>query len=610
MTRQGSTSVAILPVTMSPAMAARSELLRPAFDEASPSLGRFVINPHSCSYRRWHMFLIMLVLYSAWASPFDLSMEKAASIALVVTDLVVDVFFAIDIALSFFVAYHDTSTGLLITDCRKTTMRYLKRPCFALDVASMIPLQIIYQLVTGKRQGLWGLLNLLRLWRLRRVSKLFARVEKDIRFNYLWTRLIKLLCVTLFALHFAACIYLWMAFNYKIKELTWIGNQIHSFEDRSVWFCYTCAVYWSITTLATVGYGDLHATNIGEMLFSIAFMLFNMGLTSYIIGNITNLVVRETSNTFKMRDMVQRVSEFVSMNRLPEAMREHMLASVQLRFRTDEQLQQEMLSELPKAVRSGIMKHLFKSAVESCYLFQGVSDSLIVQLVAEMKAEFFPPKANVILENETSTDCYIIISGEVEALTTLADGTERHVKRIGPQGMAGEIRVMFSIPQPFTIRSRRLTQVVRISHIHLLQAVQPNTADGYIVFSNFIQYLESLKVQTKDVAFVSDHLWNGNSMVLERATEVAVDESKEASHKMLPCKEPKRVVIHEQLPNATSTALHPSPGKLVLLPDSMQELMKLSEQKFGKAVRGILTVEGAEVEDIEVIRDGDHLFFS
>uniref|UniRef100_A0A0D9ZGH9 Potassium channel n=1 Tax=Oryza glumipatula TaxID=40148 RepID=A0A0D9ZGH9_9ORYZ len=551
MTRQGSTSVAILPVTMSPAMAARSELLRPAFGKASPSLGRFVVNPHSCSYRWWHMFLIMLVLYSAWASPFELSMEKAASVALVVTDLVVDVFFAIDIAISFFVAYRDTPTGLLITDRRKITTR----------------------------QGLWGLLNLLRLWRLRRVSKLFARVEKDIRFSYLWTRLIKLLCVTLFALHFAACISLWMAFNYKIKELTWIGSQIHSFEDRS--FCYTCAVYWSITTLATVGYGDLHATNIGEMLFSIAFMLFNMGLTSYIIGNITNLVVRETSNTFKMRDMVQRVSEFGSMNQLPEAMREQMLASVQLRFRTEEQLQQEVLSELPKAVRSGVMKHLFKSAVESCYLFQGVSDSLIVQLVSKMKAKFFPPKANVILENETSTDCYIIISGEVEALTTLADGTEKHVKRIGPRGMAGEIGVMFSIPQPFTIQSRRLTH-----------------------------YLESLKVQTKEVAFVSGHLCNENSTVLGRATEFAVDESKDATHKLLPCKEPKRVVIHEQLPNETGTTLYPSPGKLILLPDSMQELMKLSEKKFGKAARGILTVEGAEVEDIEVIRDGDHLFFS
>uniref|UniRef100_A0A0D9W1V8 Ion transport domain-containing protein n=1 Tax=Leersia perrieri TaxID=77586 RepID=A0A0D9W1V8_9ORYZ len=143
--------------------------------------------------------------------------------------------------MSFFVAYRDTSTGLLVTDRRNIATRYLKRPCFVLDVASTIPVQIIYRLVTSRRQGLFGFLNLLRLWRLRHVSELFAKLEKNIRFSYLWIRLIKLLCVTLFALHCAACIYLWMAFNYKSKELTWIGSQIHGFEDRSVWFCYTYA---------------------------------------------------------------------------------------------------------------------------------------------------------------------------------------------------------------------------------------------------------------------------------------------------------------------------------------------------------------------------------
>uniref|UniRef100_A0A0E0P4L8 Potassium channel n=1 Tax=Oryza rufipogon TaxID=4529 RepID=A0A0E0P4L8_ORYRU len=465
-------------------MAARSELLRPAFGKVSPSLGRFVVNPHSCSYRWWHMFLIMLVLYLAWASPFELSMEKAASVALVVTDLVVDVFFAIDIAISFFVAYRDTSTGLLITD------------------------------------------------------------HKD-----------------------------------------YGGSSIFSVSSDYGASASSLRVYWSITTLATVGYGDLHATNIGEMLFSIAFMLFNMGLTSYIIGNITNLVVRETSNTFKMGHGAAGVG-----------VREHEPAARGDKGADVGQCAAQVQDRGAAAVGGAVR------AAQGCTVGR--------YEVSKMKAKLFPPKANVILENETSTDCYIIISGEVEALTTLADGTEKHVKRIGPRGMAGEIGVMFSIPQPFTIRSRRLTHVVRISHTHLLQAVWPNTADGYIMFSNFIQYLESLKVQTKEVAFVSGHLCNENSTVLGRATEFAVDESKDATHKLLPCKEPKRVVIHEQLPNETGTTLYPSPGKLVLLPDSMQELMKLSEKKFGKAARGILTVEGAEVEDIEVIRDGDHLFFS
>lgn len=154
MARQSSTAGAsILPVTNIGMAASRSELLRPAFGEPSPSLGPFVVNPHTCSYRWsnnlhplyidhelnsctsiglvwvvhsrwWQKFLIVLVLYTAWASPFELAMEKSASAALAVTELVVDAFFAVDIAVSFFVAYRDASTGLLVTDRKKIATRY------------------------------------------------------------------------------------------------------------------------------------------------------------------------------------------------------------------------------------------------------------------------------------------------------------------------------------------------------------------------------------------------------------------------------------------------------------------------------------------------------
>ena len=57
------------------------------------------------------------------------------------------------------------------------------------------------------------------------------------------------------------------------------------------------SMYWSITTLTTVGYGDLHPVNTKEMIFDIFYMLFNLGLTAYLIGNMTNLVVHGTSRT-------------------------------------------------------------------------------------------------------------------------------------------------------------------------------------------------------------------------------------------------------------------------------------------------------------------------
>lgn len=65
-------------------------------------------------------------------------------------------------------------------------------------------------------------------------------------------------------------------------------------------------MYWSITTLTTVGYGDLHPVNRGEMVYDIFYMLLNLALTSYIIGNMTNLIIRVTART---RDYVSPSSE-------------------------------------------------------------------------------------------------------------------------------------------------------------------------------------------------------------------------------------------------------------------------------------------------------------
>lgn len=68
---------------------------------------------------------MLLVIYSAWSSPFELAFKKASTGVLLYIDLVVDVFFAIDIILTFFVAYVDKSTYLLIHDHKKIATRYV-----------------------------------------------------------------------------------------------------------------------------------------------------------------------------------------------------------------------------------------------------------------------------------------------------------------------------------------------------------------------------------------------------------------------------------------------------------------------------------------------------
>lgn len=103
--------------------------------------------------------------------------------------------------------------------------------------------------------------------------------------------------VTLFAVHCAGCFNYLIADRYPDPKRTWIGAVFPNFKEDSLWNRYVTAMYWSITTLSTTGYGDLHAENPREMLFVIFYMLFNLGLTAYLIGNMTNLVVHGTSRT-------------------------------------------------------------------------------------------------------------------------------------------------------------------------------------------------------------------------------------------------------------------------------------------------------------------------
>jgi len=52
------------------------------------------------------------------------------------------------------------------------------------------------------------------------------------------------------------------------------------------------------------------------------------------------------------------------------------------------------------------------------------------------------------------------------------------------------------------------------------------------------------------------------------------------------------------------------PKRLVFLPKSLQELLDVGAKKFDFSPTKILTEDGAEVEDINLIREGDHLILA
>ncbi|KAG2684779.1 hypothetical protein I3760_10G091200 [Carya illinoinensis] len=468
-------------------------------DHLLPSLGarinqatklrRYIVSPFSPRYRAWEMLLVVLVIYSAWICPFEFAFLPYKQDALFVFDNIVNGFFAIDIILTFFVAYLDSHSYLLVDDPKKIAVRYIST-WFIFDVCSTAPFQPISLLFTNHSGELgFKLLNMLRLWRLRRVSSLFARLEKDIRFNYFWTRCIKLISVTLFTVHLAGCINYLIAERYPDPSRTWIGANNRDFKEDGLWERYVTSIYWSITTLTTTGYGDLHAENTREMLFDIFYMLFNLGLTAYLIGNMTNLVVHWTSRTRCFRDRVRAASEFAARNQLSPGIQDQMLSHICLKFKTEGLNQQGTLNGLPKAIRSSIADILFFPIVQKVHLFQGASRDFLFQLVSEMEAEYFPPKEDVILQNEAPTDLYILVSGVVHFLCR-TDGRDKVLGKAIAGDSFGEFGVLLYRPQPFTVRTTEICQILRLNRTSLINVLQANAKDRQIIMNNLFQKMK------------------------------------------------------------------------------------------------------------------------
>lgn len=104
-------------------------------------------------------------------------------------------------------------------------------------------------------------LALIRLYRVRKITGFLEKLEKDIRFNYFATRIVKLLFVELYCTHLAACGFYYLATTIpESKEGdTWIGSlqlgdrSYTDFRHIDLFTNYVTSLYWAVITMATVG---------------------------------------------------------------------------------------------------------------------------------------------------------------------------------------------------------------------------------------------------------------------------------------------------------------------------------------------------------------------
>ncbi|CAJ1970874.1 unnamed protein product [Sphenostylis stenocarpa] len=454
-------------------------------------------------YRAWTKFILIWAVYSSFFTPMEFGFFRGLPENLFILDIIGQIAFLVDIFLQFFVAYRDIQTYRMVYKRTAIALRYVKSN-FVLDILACMPWDVIFK-VCGRKEAVRYLLWI-RLYRVRKVTDFFHRLEKDIRINYITTRIVKLIVVELYCTHTAACIFYYLATTLPESQegYTWIGSlkmgdySYSHFREIDIWKRYTTSLYFAIVTMATVGYGDIHAVNMREMIFIMIYVSFDMILGAYLIGNMTALIVKG-SKTERFRDKMTDLMKYMNRNRLGRDIREQIKGHVRLQYESS-YTEAAVIQDIPISIRAKISQTLYLPYIEKVSLFKGCSAEFINQIVIRIHEEFFLP-GEVIMEQGNVVDqlyfvCHGVLAWDMlgdEEVGIGEDGCEETISLLQPHSSFGEISILCNIPQPYTVRVCELSRLLRLDKQSFTNILDIYFYDGRKVLNNLLEGKESFR---------------------------------------------------------------------------------------------------------------------
>lgn len=224
---------------------------------------------------------------------------------------VLDCIFLLDIIVTFNSAIQDEHFKEI--DCRKTIACNYIRSWFFIDTVAILPFDLmlnsgrdnqVNSLIRFTRVGkLYKLIKITRLVRLLKVIKQQQKIMKKLNKMFNLGRGIEkltfIVLIFLMVCHLMACIWIFIA-EFEDPDgqtVNWISK--FGFQNSSMSDIYCASLYYMVTTIATVGYGDISGTNTIERIICIFLMITGVFFFSFASGSLTHLITHRETEELK-----------------------------------------------------------------------------------------------------------------------------------------------------------------------------------------------------------------------------------------------------------------------------------------------------------------------
>lgn len=499
----------------------------------------FTIYPHWKLYRAWEILVVILVVFNSVMLPYELAFWADIETSEIIESInrISDVLFWLDLVQNFFLAHVD-EWGTLHTQKGEIARAYFAS-WFWVDFIACVPFELF---VPGYLVSASDLLKCIRLLRLAKILRFmdrfkFAKVA----------RIFRLFLTVLMLCHWVACIWFRLGVTMldsgecsldsigsssedsspqkaqispilKLQSCSWLIE--HGFADAEIPLhsIYLRSLYWSITTIMTVGYGDIIPVNLREHVFYIFVTIVGAGVYANVFSTIVRIIDRMNAVNNEFAAIMEDMNAQMRYLRFPFELRNKIFSYYDHLF----QKQKYMLSgkapfyrSLSRSIASTCAEHLFFRNVENAAFLQDCSTPFLLEICAALNRMVCVPQQLIIRQGDASDAWFLIDNGECEVLQrpecSGEDSEAQVLRTLGKGDQFGEIGLLTGKYRTATVRATDFCELNYLTVTSFYRLLGRYQQDNKRILHNCVNMLRKAKLndlpskQTK--AEASSSIW-------------------------------------------------------------------------------------------------------
>jgi ion transport protein/cyclic nucleotide-binding protein len=414
-----------------------------------------IIKENSSFRIGWDVLILGLILISCVLIPYQVAFNHFAYKSGSELLYIIDFFFLIDIILNFKTSYRHQ--GSEIMDKKRISMRYLKS-MFVVDLLANLPFDALFlahQDILVFNVSLVLIFRLFRLLRIVRLFVIFRRWEEQSWTNAGYLRIVKFFSIVALLIHWIACAWFFSAYVERFPADSWVVAAGISAADTGTQ--YVRSLYWAITTMTTVGYGDITPSRNIEYIITMIVMMLGASMYAFIIGNIASLVSKLDAAKASFWSRIESINQFLRSRQVPASLNKQVREYYEYIWAQHRGVKEELLfDDLPDPLRLEILRHLTKDLIKTVPLFRHASPTLQNVLLMSLRPQTYAPDGFIVHEGEIGREIYFISRGKVEIIS---ESTQRTYATLEDGEYFGDLSLLLHENRTASVRALTFCEV-------------------------------------------------------------------------------------------------------------------------------------------------------